>query len=192
MWNGAVYLMGHTPTTLCSHCLLWNQKVQLAQGFVPVDMNITFSNLRQKLACLSQNISCLLFRWDLYFLERFMYTGVHQCIFIRRSVTDTHLELCPLGYYCIKIKYWTMDFLLKKIIKKCKGKKINGIKVEIFLTMSVLYFLDIFYFFLRKCNSVWSVQKRCLKESLQIGSAFIYTHFTLTHYISSWGSPGYT
>lgn len=50
-----------------------------------------------------------------------MYAGVHQCIFIQRSVTDTHLELCPLGYYCIKIKYWTMDFLLKK--KKGKGKQ---------------------------------------------------------------------
>lgn len=123
MWNGTVYLMGHTPTTLCSHCLLWNQKVQLAQGFVPVDMSITFSNLRQKLACLSQNISYLLFRWDLYFLERFMYTGVHQCIFIRRSVTDIHLELCPLGYYCIKIKYWTMDFLLKKNNKKVQRQE---------------------------------------------------------------------
>jgi len=75
--------------------------------------------------------------------------------------------------------------LKKKGKGKRKGKRRNGMKVEMFLPMPALSILDVSAFSSRKCDSVWSAQTRCFKESLQIGSTFIYTHFTLTHYISS-------
>lgn len=157
-------------------------------------MNI-LSSLEQNILVfvkISVVLKMLYSRSDFYFLWRFMCAGVYHCHCIQRSVKDVHLELCALGYYCIRMKYWT-------IFKKKKGKwkmqrqeKKNWMKVEIFLPVPALSMLDVSAFFSRKCDSVWSAEKRCFEESLQTGSTFIYSHFTLTHYISSWGSPGYT
>lgn len=125
----------------------------------------------------------------------------------RRNATCLYTEICQ-RYSSWTLPTWLLlhqDEILgggfpseqdeNKIKKKNtkpnnKGRNRNRIQVEIFLAMWALS--DVSHLSPRKCNLGWSVLKKNAWKSLhKLCSAFIYTHFTLTHYTSSWGSPGY-
>lgn len=88
-------------------------------------MNI-LSSLEQNILVfvkISVVLKMLYSRSDFYFLWRFMCAGVYHCHCIQRSVKDVHLELCALGYYCIRMKYWTIFKKKKRKMENAKARK---------------------------------------------------------------------
>lgn len=97
---------------------------------------------------------------------------------VQRSVRGIHLELCPPGYYCIRMKYWAVAFLLNKRKMKKKQKTKEGTEIKYKWRFFLLRKLCLMSPISPPENAIWNgvYKKRCFKEPSQIVQCiYLYT-----------------